>query len=162
MMSRAETLIRLLTRLGLTVSCAESCTGGWIAKKLTDVPGCSAVFPGGVVSYCDRVKRDLLSVPAEMLDKYTAVSPQVAQAMAIGVCRALHTDLGISTTGYAGPNDAQTGLVYIAVSVGGAHAVFEELHLIGNREEIRELAAERALALLLRMLDLPSESIEQA
>jgi PncC family amidohydrolase len=145
-------LVEVLKRLSLTVSTAESCTGGLIAKRLTDVAGVSSVFPGGIVSYCDRVKADFLGVPEAVLERFTAVSAECACAMARGICQRMHTDFGIASTGYAGPGDEDTGLVFIAVACGEI-ATAKELHLEGDREQIRTAAASEALSLLLSMLN---------
>ena len=88
----------------MTFAAAESCTGGLIAKRITDVPGASRVFMGGVVSYTDTVKHRVLDVPAEMLEEYGAVSAPVARAMAEGARKATTADLAVSVTGVAGPD----------------------------------------------------------
>ena len=94
----------LLKARGMTFAAAESCTGGLIAKRITDVPGASLVFMGGVVSYTDTVKHRVLGVPAEMLEEYGAVSAPVARAMAEGARRATTADLAVSVTGAATPS----------------------------------------------------------
>ncbi len=151
-MTPAERIIALLKEYGLTLSLAESCTGGLIAKELTDIPGASEVFPGSVVSYSDRVKQDVLGVDPEIIAMDTAVSASCAEAMAKGVLQLLHTDLALSVTGYAGPYDELTGLVYLSVAVGEG-ALTRELHLRGNRSQIRAEAANEAKLLLLSVLD---------
>ena len=103
MNGKEERLVFLLRERNLTITTAESCTGGRIAAAITAVPGSSLVFPGGIVSYCDRVKHQLLGVPEEMLEEYTAVSEPVAKAMAQGAVSHLGTDLALSATGLAGP-----------------------------------------------------------
>ena len=145
-------LIPLLRDLGLTLSIAESCTGGLVAKRITDIPGSSSVFPGGIVSYCDRVKHQILGVSEKTLDAFTAVSEQTAKEMALGVCAALHTDIGLSTTGYDGPGDEEVGLVYVAIAMGG-HALCHELRLSGDRSQIRDQAADHLLSLVLSTLN---------
>ena len=109
---------------GLTVATAESCTGGNVAARFVAVSGSSAYFLGGIVSYANDAKRDLLGVPPETLERYGAVSTETALAMAYGARRALGTDLAVSTTGIAGPGggtDAKSvGLVYIALVAEGA------------------------------------------
>ena len=116
-------VLPLLNAQGLTLGTAESCTGGLIAKRFTDLPGASAVFRGGVVSYTDAVKHSILGVPQGLLDQYGAVSPQVARAMAEGAQRALGCDLALSTTGVAGPGpDGRgnpVGLVYVGLAGPG-------------------------------------------
>jgi len=139
----------------LTVSTAESCTGGLLAKRITDVPGSSDYFLGGVVAYDNRVKIGLLGVDASLLAQKGAVSEEVAIAMVEGVCHATGSDCGLSTTGIAGPDggtqDKPVGLVYVGTSVRGATRV-ERLNLFGGRENIRERAAYTALDLLRRRL----------
>ena len=115
-----ETLVTVLKQKGLTFSCAESCTGGLISKRITDVSGASAVFPGGVCSYANEIKAGVLGVKTETLDKYTAVSEQTAREMAEGIRRVMGTDIGVSVTGYAGPGGGTeqdpVGTVYVGVS----------------------------------------------
>ena len=143
----------LLKEKGLTLSCAESCTGGLIAKRMTDLPGASAVFKGGVVSYWSEVKRDVLGVPVELLEEQGAVSPQVARAMAEGVRRALGSDLAVSVTGVAGPDPDDrgnpVGLVYVGLAwEGGSHV--RTLHISGPRGRVRQSAGNHAFDLVRR------------
>ena len=144
-------VIAALKARGLTLAAAESCTGGLTAKRLTDVPGASAVFLGGVVSYTNGVKERALGVPHDMLEEYGAVSWQVAEAMAEGACRAAQADFGVSTTGLAGPDGdgsgKPVGLVYVGCA-GPKGVTHRELHLTGSRDEIRQQACREALALL--------------
>ena len=113
----------LLKARGMTFAAAESCTGGLIAKRITDVPGASLVFMGGVVSYTDTVKHRVLGVPAEMLEEYGAVSAPVARAMAEGARRATTADLAVSVTGVAGPErDEKKHWTIACCAVGGADA----------------------------------------
>lgn len=108
----------LLKARGLTFAAAESCTGGLIAKRITDVPGASLVFMGGVVSYTDTVKHRVLGVPAEMLEEYGAVSAPVARAMAEGARKATTADLAVSVTGVAGPDRDERGNAVGTVFIG--------------------------------------------
>lgn len=146
---------RLLRGAGLTVAVAESCTGGLLAGRLTDIPGSSDYFLGGVTAYSNQVKTDLLDVPPGLLAQYGAVSEETAAAMAEGVCRRLHADCSLSTTGIAGPGgggeEKPVGLVYIGSVVKGATKV-ERVRLIGDRGQVRERAAFTALDLLRRRL----------
>ena len=147
--------LRLLKEQGLTLATAESCTGGLMAKRLTDLPGASAAFKGGVVSYWSEVKHDLLGVPQDLLDTYCAVSEPVARAMARGVRAALGTDLGVSVTGVAGPAPDErgnpVGLVYLGLAWAGGDFV-REVHAAGPRGRIRQSAANHGFDLLRRRL----------
>jgi nicotinamide-nucleotide amidase len=134
---------------------AESCTGGLVAARLSSVPGSSDVFVGGVVAYDDRLKRELLGVPEEILDRHGAVSAETAAALASGAREALGADVAVSVTGVAGPGggseEKPVGLVYLhAASPEGEKAL--ELHLPGDRDAVRRRAAASALHLLRRLL----------
>ena len=156
-MSNLETAaVALLKEKNLTLGTAESCTGGLIAKRLTDVPGCSAVFKGGIVSYWSQVKADALGVPQELLDEHGAVSAQVAEAMARGAREVLGCDLAVSATGVAGPDgddrDNPPGLVYVALA-GSDMTFVRKLTLSGaDRSRVRTTAAHHALDLVRRHL----------
>lgn len=146
---------------GVTFAAAESCTGGLIAKRLTDVPGASAAFLGGVVSYTNAVKAGVLGVPRDLLEQYGAVSEPVARAMAEGVRRLTGSDLSVSVTGLAGPDGDDrgnpVGTVYVGLSWQGGSLV-RRLALGGDRPRIRLLAASSALDIIRRHLcDLPIE-----
>lgn len=155
--------VEALKTRGLTVSAAESCTGGLIAKRITDVAGASAVFPGGVVSYTNGVKHRVLEVPQTLLDSCGAVSEPVARSMAEGVRRLTGSDLALSVTGLAGPDGDDrgnpVGTVYIGLS-GPDGTEVTHLMLRGNRESIRQQAADYALALLNRHLYNTDEKAE--
>lgn len=158
---KVQECILLLKHKGLTVGTAESCTGGLIAKLLTDLPGSSAVFKGGIVSYTNEVKRKTLGVSPRLLDEYGAVSPHVADAMARGVRKTLECDIGLSSTGLAGPGSDDrgnpVGLVYLGIRT--TEKVFvHTLHFDKgtSREQIRNLSAQYSINLLWRCLnDLP-------
>ena len=147
----------LLKEKGLTLGTAESCTGGLMAKRLTDVAGASQVFKGGVVSYTNEVKHNVLGVPQELLDQYGAVSAPVAQAMAEGARRVLGCDIGLSSTGVAGPdrddrgNEVGTMFVGIAAPEG---SYVRPLHLTLRpvRERLRTITAHHAFDLARRYL----------
>ncbi len=152
----AEAVGHLLRTHGLTVATAESCTGGLIAKRFTDIAGSSDYFQGGVVPYSNRAKVDLLGVDEELLQRHGAVSPEVAAAMARGAARRLHADCAVSTTGIAGPGggseEKPVGLVYIATAVRGEVETARYL-MFRSRQEIRTRTAQTALDLLrLRLL----------
>lgn len=142
-----------LKEKGLTAATAESCTGGLVAKKITDLAGVSEVFVGGVVSYANSVKEKILGVSAETLEKYGAVSEETAKEMCEGVRRATGADVGVSTTGIAGPTggsaEKPVGTVCFGISTAGQTLTYTK-HFGENlsREEIREAAAEFALDLI--------------
>ena len=162
-------VIAALKERGLTLATAESCTGGLTAKRLTDVPGASAVFLGGVVSYTNGVKERALAVPHATLETYSAVSEPTARAMAEGVRHLTCADIGLSVTGVAGPNGSgksnlsgvagpdkdgaghDVGTVYIALSTQNETAA-QLLHLSGDRGAIRAAAADAMLRMLLDYL----------
>lgn len=150
-MKPEEALLRALARTGQTVACAESCTGGLICKKLTDVPGASACVLGGAVTYTNEMKTRFLGVRPETLETDTAVSEQTAMEMAAGICRFTGADLGLAVTGYAGPDDspeAPAGLIWIGVCLGErCFAKRLPRHFGPDRAKNREAAAEYALAL---------------
>ncbi len=150
----AQKLVTLLSERGLTVSCAESCTGGLLSAVLTAIPGCSAVFPGGCVTYTDEVKHRVLGVRRKSLKLHSAVSPQVAAEMAVGMRQHLGTDYALSVTGYAGPDGGTeqdpVGTVYIAVSSGERTKVVRMSDpATASRDTVRMDAVARALRLLL-------------
>lgn len=150
-----EAVFRLCREKHLTLSAAESCTGGLIAKRLTDLPGASQVFLGGVVSYTNGVKQHALGVPVSLLEACGAVSAPVARAMAVGVRVLTGSDLALSVTGLAGPDGDDrgnpVGTVFAALSAPGGTFV-RRLSLGGSRERIRTLSAHHALDLLRRYL----------
>lgn len=145
----------LLLARGATIATAESCTGGLLAGALTDTPGVSAVFPGGVVCYANAEKTRLLGVEPALLDRCGAVSEEVARAMASGVRARFGTDLGVGVTGVAGPGGGTeakpVGLVHIALDARG-EVQHRRLRLPGDRDLVRELAVKSALDLVRRAL----------
>jgi nicotinamide-nucleotide amidase len=140
---------------GLTLATAESCTGGLVAARLTGVPGSSRVFRGGVVAYSDEVKRDELAVPADLLERHGAVSPEVAAAMARGARERLGADVAVSVTGVAGPGGGTAakpvGLVYLHVE-GPDGGRGREFSFPGDRGSIRARSVVGALHLVRRFL----------
>ncbi len=149
-MTAAEQVVAMLRAAGLTVATAESLTGGLVCARLTDVPGASTVVRGSVVAYATELKAGLLGVDAELLASGGAVQARVAQEMATGVCRLLGAEVGVSTTGVAGPDPQDgtaVGTVFVAVAVPAAVTV-RDLHLSGDRDEIRSATVEAALALV--------------
>lgn len=145
----------LLKERGMTITTAESCTGGRIAASITAVPGSSQVFPGAIVSYCDRVKHQMLSVPTELLEAYTAVSAPVAEAMAQGAARRMDTSLALSATGLAGPEgDGKhpVGTVFLGL-YGDGKTKCEKHVFSGSREEVLEKTVEASLHMALQWLE---------
>ena len=150
-----QEVLRLLTQRGKSFSAAESCTGGLIAKMFTDLPGASRAFVGGVVSYTNGVKHRVLGVPEEVLERCGAVSEPVAEAMARGVRHITGSDYAVSVTGLAGPEGDDRGNPVGTVFIGLAACDGTEvvrLQLSGDREAVRQQAAEHAFALLWRHL----------
>lgn len=145
-----EKLAHLLMDKNMTLSTAESCTGGLIAAKLTSVPGVSAVYAGGFVTYATREKHDMLGVPNKVLKELGAVAKKTAKLMAEGAAKKTGSDCALSVTGNAGPDpmeDKPVGLVYIGICVDGK-AVGKKYQFQGSRNEIREQAADAAMELL--------------
>lgn len=147
-----STLVERLTELNLTVATAESCTGGLIASNIVDVPGASYCFNEGYVTYSNEAKMKNLGVKDSTLSAYGAVSSQTATEMAMGVRKRASSNFGVSSTGIAGPGGGSpskpVGLVYVACAYGGNKCKVLELHLHGDRTQIRNLAANRAIELL--------------
>lgn len=148
-------IAEMLTARGATLSVAESCTGGLLAGTLTQKPGASAFFRGGIVTYATETKTEFLGVPAELIEKFGVVSEECAIAMANGVAEKFHTDYALSTTGFAGPGGgtkkAPVGTVFI-----GIHTPTKTwaTRFLGerNRECIRRGAVRNALLLLSEMI----------
>jgi PncC family amidohydrolase len=147
-----------LRRQGRWLAVAESCTGGLLGAALTDVPGSSAYFLGGVISYADRVKVEQLQVPAPLIEQYGAVSEPVAAAMAAGVRRLMGADVGVSITGVAGPNaegSKPVGLTFIGVDASGASGggmLTRRFQWTGDRWDNRRRSVVAALELLVQAL----------
>jgi PncC family amidohydrolase len=154
--SYEERLGELLAGKGLRVAVAESCTGGLIASRVTDVAGSSRYFDVGFVTYSNRAKEVLLSVPPEMLEAHGAVSHEVAERMAHGVRNATGADIGLAVTGIAGPGggtaEKPVGTVYLGLSDGkGLFARKYRFH--GNRQEIKRQTADAALRFAVEYLE---------
>jgi nicotinamide-nucleotide amidase len=151
----AAEVVAVLTERGQTVAVAESLTGGLIAAAITDVPGASMVFRGGVVAYATDIKRDLLGVDAALLADAGAVDPRVAAAMAAGVRDRFAATFGVASTGVAGPDSQDgkpVGTVYLAVAGPGRTEVVAPDLAPGDRSEIRRDTVAEALELLRRTL----------
>lgn len=139
---------------GRTLATAESCTGGGIGAALTAVPGSSAVYKGGVISYCNEIKHRLLGIDLQTLEHFGAVSAPVAEAMAMGARSALNTDIAVSVTGLAGPGADEYGNPVGTVYIGYADTrtvISGKYHFCGDREEVRTQAVRAALQLILEM-----------
>lgn len=138
---------------GKTLVTAESCTGGGIGAELTAVPGSSAVYKGGIISYTNWVKENVLNVDGELLQRYGAVSAPVAEAMAIGARERLQADIAISVTGLAGPGGDEYGKPVGTVFIGYSDRLkteSREFHFSGDRDAVRQKAVQEALMLVLR------------
>ena len=147
----AAQIVGLLKSQGLKLATAESCTGGMIGALLTQIPGCSQVYMGGVISYTNEVKHHLLGVEQSTLDVCTAVSRAAAHEMARGARLRCLADIGVSVTGLAGPDGDGTGrpvgLVYAAIDTEG-FSFCKELHLQGDRQQIRCQAVQAVFDLI--------------
>ncbi len=148
-------VVKLLQKYELTVTTAESCTGGLLAGRLVNVPGASEVFREGFITYANKAKRKYLDVSKSTLKKYGAVSPETAREMAIGGAFAADSDVCVAVTGIAGPEggteEKPVGLVYIATYIKDK-ATVKKFQFKGNREKVREMAVVRALDLLRRSI----------
>ncbi|OBR92853.1 MULTISPECIES: competence/damage-inducible protein A [Clostridium] len=144
---------KLLINKGLTISSAESCTGGLIAARLVNYPGISAVFKEGAVTYSNEAKMKRLGVKKDTLDKFSAVSSETAKEMAEGIAKTANTDIGIATTGIAGPGggtyEKPVGLVYIGLYINGETYV-KKCQFFGSRDVVRQRATMTALDLIRR------------
>ena len=140
-LATVEYIVTTLTQKGLTLSSAESCTGGMVASTIVDYPGASNVFMCGIVSYSNDAKMKFLGVKPETLQQHGAVSAETAAEMCAGVARASGTNIGISTTGIAGPGGATptkpVGTVYLGICING-EVKTRHLQLTGTRTEIRQ------------------------
>ena len=158
-------LDRLARRLGerllaqdLYLTCAESCTGGWIAKTLTDIPGSSQWFERGFVTYSNAAKQELLGVPAAVLERHGAVSEACVRAMTEGALRHSRAHLAVAVSGIAGPSggspEKPVGLVWIAwESTPQGRTLAHAHHFQGDREAIRRQAVATALSGVLQLID---------
>ncbi|MGQ9646474.1 MAG: CinA family protein [Thermodesulfobacteriota bacterium] len=150
-MGLEKTIGNLLRQKGWTLSIAESCTGGLVCDRITDVSGSSDYFMGGMVTYSNESKAEHLGIPMNYIKRYGAVSPQVAKRMAQGVRKTFHTTFGLSTTGVAGPTGgtkrSPLGRVFIALT-DGRRTWVKKLDLKGSRREIKKETAQEVLQFL--------------
>lgn len=155
-MKVAEQLGKLLQKKELTISVAESCTGGLIQKLITDISGSSKYFVGGAVVYSNELKEKLTGVKHKTLLKYGAVSKEVACELAQGIMRATNSDMGISTTGIAGPDggtpEKPVGLVYIGICIHDNQTQAYKFLFRGTRNQIREQTAKKAFRKVINIL----------
>ena len=150
----ASSLIKKLEEKNLTIAVAESLTGGLVAASLTEIPGASKVFKGSITAYVDEIKQNVLKVNEETILKFTSISEQVALEMAINVRKIMKSDIGISTTGVAGPEKSAgfaPGLVFVAISIGD-HNMCQKLEITGDRSKIRNQTVQEILQLTLSRL----------
>ena len=149
-----SSLIKKLQEKNLTISVAESLTGGLVAASLTEIPGASKVFKGSITAYSDEIKQNVLNVNKETITNFTSISEQVALEMAINVRKIMKSDIGISTTGVAGPEKSAgfaPGLVFVAISIGD-HNMCQKLEITGDRSKIRNQTVHEILQLTLSRL----------
>ncbi len=151
-----QRLIALLKEKNLTLSTAESCTGGMIGACLTSIPGISAHYGYGFVTYSNEAKQKLIGVKAATLEKYGAVSPEVALRMAEGALEVSGADMAVSVTGIAGPDGGTAlkpvGLVYVGFAKGEKR-LFKKLNLSGNRDTVRLQTVKNVLELIITQID---------
>lgn len=155
-MSREVELVKKLTKKRYTITVAESCTGGLVSATIVNVSGASEVLHSSFVTYANEAKEELVHVSHDTLAQYGAVSEQTAREMCLGCAEVAKADVGLSTTGIAGPDggtkDKPVGLVYIGCNLHGQVTVEKHIFL-GTRTEVREQSVEAAIALAIRCLD---------
>lgn len=145
-----EELVNKLIEKNLIIATAESCTGGMLAKKITDISGSSRIFEMGLVSYANRIKNEFLEVPNDVLNTVGAVSEETARQMALGITKLAKSDIGIGITGIAGPTggtpEKPVGLVYYSIYLKRENKlIVNKLLLKGSRDEIREQTTEMVI-----------------
>ena len=141
----------ILREKKFTISCAESCTGGLLTSRLTDIAGSSDYVKGSIISYTDEIKNKILKVRAETLKNFSAVSEETAFEMAKNVREIFQTNIGVGITGYAGPGGAEVGKVFISVA-DEKNVVVKKFFFTGSRIEIKNFAVEAALKFLEKFL----------
>lgn len=153
---KIEQLSQLLTTLGWHIACAESCTGGWVAKLFTDLAGSSNWFERGYVTYSNRAKQEMLGVSEQSLNEFGAVSEVVVKEMAVGACKQANTEVSLAISGIAGPtggsDDKSVGLVWFAWCINGQVESYSEV-FAGSRDAVRQQAVITAIEKLLDYLD---------
>ena len=150
-----EQIITKLIEKNISIATAESCTGGSLGKIITSVPGASGIYGYGFITYANEAKEKILGVPHEILETVGAVSPETALFMAEGARRVGGSDIGISTTGIAGPGggtpEKPVGLVYIAIADKNG-SEYRKLNLSGDRDEVRRKTCEEAFKIVTERL----------
>jgi nicotinamide-nucleotide amidase len=151
-----QAIVKLLTECKKTLAVAESCTGGYLAHRITNVPGASAIFLSGWVTYSNEAKAQMLGVDPALIEKHGAVSKQVAQAMAEGARATAQSDFALATTGIAGPSggteDKPVGTVFIALAAKDRPVSVQKRFFPDDRPTFKELATQAALEMLRRRL----------
>ena len=154
-MSTEEKVIQALKKKNYSLSLAESCTGGLLADRLTNIPGSSAVFLLGIVAYHNSAKNKILKIPRKIIQNYGAVSLATARLMSENARKLGNSSFGIGITGLAGPGggskDKPVGTVFIGVS-SSSKAITREFHLKGSRREIKRKTAQKAMQMLLKFI----------
>lgn len=150
-----EELVNKLIERKMKISTAESCTGGLLAERITQVSGASEIFDESIVTYSNEAKMRELGVKGETLEKFGAVSADTAEQMCVGICKRTGADIGIGVTGIAGPGggtaEKPVGTVFIGICVSGSVKVIEN-HFSGSRDEVREQTYEKAFSAVLEMI----------
>jgi nicotinamide-nucleotide amidase len=151
-----EVVVKVLTKRNQTLASAESCTGGLIANRITNVPGASRVFVAGYVCYANQAKTDMLNIDPKLIETHGAVSEPVARALAEHARDCARSDYALSTTGIAGPTggspEKPVGTVYIALALGDAETIVKKFFFPTDRETFKQLAAQTAIDLLRRRI----------
>jgi nicotinamide-nucleotide amidase len=148
-------LVKLLNEKNMTISAAESLTGGLFSKRITDIPGVSSIFKGSIVCYQNEIKANILGVSNELLNTNGAVSFECAKALAENVQKLCNSSIGVSFTGEAGPQPSEqvpVGKVFIGIKIGDQEAIVKELQLSGTREQIRLSSVKNVTNLLIKLL----------
>jgi len=153
--SKIEQLSQVLSNKRWQIACAESCTGGWVAKLFTDLAGSSTWFDRGFVTYSNRAKHEMLGVSNQVLEEFGAVSENVVREMAEGACEKAQVEVSLAISGIAGPtggsNDKPVGLVWFAWSINGQIETYSEI-FNGGRDDVRQQAVNVAIDRLLSLL----------
>lgn len=150
-----QILVEKLIENNISLSLAESCTGGAISASIVKVPNCSLVFRGSAVVYCNRAKMDILGVESQIIEKFTEVSPQCVEQMIDGSLKLYKSDFALAISGYAGdynPNDELSGLIYMGVGNKNGEKIVEKYKVKSNREDNINLMVENAIQLIYQFI----------